>query len=170
MGKKAPRLTIPPCSVEGATWIPLTKDHWTLVDNEDYATLASWSWYFNNGYAVRDVRINGVRKSLKMHRVLVAAPDNLEVDHISGDKLDNRRSNLRIVDHAQNMRNVRRHVDNRSGVKGVRWHTKTGMWQARIMVSGKTHYLGYFASVEEAGYAYDAAARELHGTYARTNP
>ena len=173
MAHPLPRSTALPAPVERARWIPLTKGKWALVDDEDYEEMNRWSWYCNNSYAARDFRENGVRVNLKMHRAITNTPAELEVDHRNGDKLDNRRKNLRIATHAQNLKNMKKHKDNSTGFKGVKKVScrvnKTNPYQAIIMVDGKSHSLGYFLTPEAAAQAYDKGARELHGEYSRTN-
>jgi hypothetical protein len=87
------------------------------------------------------------------------------VDHINGNRFDNRIANLRECSRAENMRNLKGRGT--SGFKGVFAHRKK--WLARICVNRKDHYLGVFNTKEEAGAAYDAAARILHGKFARLN-
>lgn len=87
-----------------------------------------------------------------------------EVDHINGDRADNRWQNLRPATRAQNEHN--KGARNRLGVKGVsRNHNG---FKARIWVNGKDQHLGYFATIDEAKAAYDRAANDLHGEYARS--
>jgi hypothetical protein len=90
-----------------------------------------------------------------------------DLDHINGDRADNRRSNLRLADRTQNNANARRRSDNTSGHKGVSRHGQCNRWQARIRVRGRTIYLGLHKTQEAAAAAYDAAAREHFGEYAR---
>jgi hypothetical protein len=87
------------------------------------------------------------------------------VDHINGDRSDNRIANLRDCSHVENARNRKCHSI--SGLKGVVAHGRK--WKASIAVDGRDHYLGLFTTKEEAGAAYDAAARRLHGEFARLN-
>jgi hypothetical protein len=90
-----------------------------------------------------------------------------EIDHINGDKSDNRFSNLRQASSAENSRNVKRHVDNASGFKGICFHKYSGRWMARIKTDGKCKSLGYFGTPEEAHTAYRDAALKLHREFAR---
>lgn len=84
-----------------------------------------------------------------------------EIDHINGDKSDNRIDNLRDVPHQLNVQNLRASTSSSStGILGV--GPKNGKWRARILKQGKTHYLGTFDTKEEAQNAYVAAKRKHH--------
>lgn len=92
-----------------------------------------------------------------------------EIDHINLDPSDNRLSNLRLATRAQNERNKRSRRDNASGAKGVQWHAEGRKWMARIRTNGKTKYLGLFEDKAEAAAAYERAAVEHYGEYARAS-
>lgn len=104
--------------------IPLTKGKVTIVDAGDYEFLSQWNWFsLNDYYAARTKYIgmfNGKPKriTIKMHQVLMNAPEGFEIDHINGDGLDNRRSNLRICTHQQNIWNRRAQKGSTSKYKG----------------------------------------------------
>lgn len=115
------------------------------------------------GYAVRS---EGGRPIL-MHRVIASAPPGLEVDHINRNRLDNRRSNLRLTDYTGNMRNCSRNRRNTSGYKGVR--RLGNRWAARLKCDGEWCCLGWFNTPEEAAVAYDLMAMALFGEFAATN-
>lgn len=156
----------------GHTEIALTRGKVALVSNEDAGRVMEFKWYCEGtGYAARTVRMpGGKKKMIKMHRFIVDAPPEMEVDHINGDKLDNRRENLRVCRHDQNLKNMKMHKDNSTGFKGVRIYKPNGKFQARIRTpEGKSRSLGYFYTPEEAARAYDKAARELHGEFALLN-
>ncbi|MEY4838685.1 MAG: hypothetical protein RLZZ475_2544 [Pseudomonadota bacterium] len=91
----------------------------------------------------------------------------LEIDHINGDRADNRWCNLRVVTKAQNMWNSKRPSTNVSGVKGVSWVAERGQWLARITVHGRKIHLGQFNSKEEAIAARRAGEAKYHGDFAR---
>jgi hypothetical protein len=95
-------------------------------------------------------------------------PGDMEVDHISGCRSDDRPENLRLATHIENARNRGPRKGNVAGLKGVSWSTGAGKWQASIRADGKNVYLGLFTSVTEAHQAYAFAAAELHGRFART--
>ena len=94
-------------------------------------------------------------------------PEN-EVDHVNGDKTDNRIENLRKATRSENMRNCGMKRNNTSGFKGCRLREKG--WQARITLQGKQHHLGFFKTAAEASAAYEEAAKKLHGEFMRPTP
>jgi hypothetical protein len=85
------------------------------------------------------------------------------IDHINGDKADNRLANLRDVSHAMNLQNIKKaRADSASGIAGIRKNSKSDKWQARITLAGVQKYLGSFPTQAEASAAYIAAKREFH--------
>ena len=149
---------------------PLTQGKVAVVDDDMYEVFIQRKWHLNSeGYAVGYEGSEFGDKRIRMHRVVVSAPDGMEVDHINGDKLDNRRENLRICTHAQNTLNQGIRNDNKSGFKGVFWDKQSGKYRAQIRANKQTFYLGWFDDAEQAARAYDEKARELHGKFARTN-
>jgi hypothetical protein len=105
-----------------------------------------------------------------MHReVMGDVPDGFEVDHVNGNKVDNRRANLRLATRSQNNRNKPLQGNNTSGFRGVAYHKPSGFWVARVFVNKRQTSLGCYRTAEEAAHAYDAAAREHYGTFARLN-
>jgi len=144
-----------------------------LIDKEDYAVINQHKWYIEGwGYARRNKKfVNGVpdSESLRMHRFLLKPPVGVSIDHINGNKLDNRKSNLRLCTVAQNNfgRGIKK--DNTSGCKGVHFNKPTGKWMARISANGKRKYLGLFETKELAYSSYKKASKELHGDFANLN-
>ena len=88
------------------------------------------------------------------------------IDHINGDKLDNRIENLRAATVGQNQHNRKTNANNTSGYKGVCWNKAQKKWVARITLERKNIHLGYFANVEEASEVVRKAREELHGSFA----
>ena len=150
--------------------ILLTRGKVALVDDEDYAALSAHKWQCSTkGSAVRNVRAGGKRTLLYMHRVLLNASDDYFVDHINGNTLDNRRSNLRLATQAQNQCNRGPQKNNTSGFKGVTFNKRCGAFAAKITVAGKRKFLGYFDTPQAAHTAYCIAAAAHHGAFARTS-
>lgn len=145
-----------------------------IVDTWDFHFLSDFRWDIQKAgktfYAARKEKI-GFRKYRKiyLHRVIINPPAGYEIDHINRNGLDNRRENLRIVTHSDNMKNMRRHSDSKSQFKGVHLFKSTGKWQAQISNNGKRIHLGYFHSEIDAAKEYDRAAIKLHGRFAHTN-
>lgn len=155
--------------------IPLTRGKVAIVDAADYEALITMKWYATKRgpcwYAASCVP-SGRRPRLHilMHRLLMGAWPGIQVDHINGNGLDNRRPNLRFADARQNKQNAGPPKNNKSGHKGVSWHASTSKWQAHIKYGGRTYYLGIFADKREAALAYENAARKLYGDFARFTP
>ena len=149
--------------------IPLTRGKFALVDAADYYDLAQFQWFANGPTKTKfyAIRKRG-RKHVKMHRVIMNAPDHLFVDHIDRNGLNNRRSNLRLCTHAQNSCN-KSPRNRHSRYKGVGRDKRGKKWTARIHSGNKTCHLGTFASEIEAARAYDEMAKKLHGQFACLN-
>lgn len=105
--------------------------------------------------------------SIYLHRVIMGEPSHLDVDHIDGDGLNNRRANLRLATTAQNQHNSRLAIDNTSGFKGVYWSADKRKWRARISDKGHRHHLGFFGCPTAAAISYVKASAALHGQFGR---
>ena len=156
--------------------ILLTQGKVAIVDDEDFEFLNQWKWHVaggsgsGTGYARRSIRLfNNKIISFNMHRVVMNPKNNEQIDHVNGNKFDNRKSNLRICTNTQNQHNVPLRKDNKSGFKGVNWDKKTRKWHTRIRVDGNRFSLGYFNNKEQAALAYNEAALQYHGEFARLN-
>lgn len=149
--------------------IQLTQNQVAIVDDEDYEALSRHKWYYANGYAIRMARRGLRQMRVMMHREIMRPDDGVEVDHVNGDGLDNRRCNLRVCTHAENLRNRRMHANNTSGYKGVCWDKQRGKWRAVIRLNGKLKFIGLFGTAADAGAAYNEAAKKHHGVFARLN-
>ncbi len=137
-----------------------------LYDVADHPLISQYTWQRGKrGYPTTGIN----RKTTVMHRVLYGFPSGVDIDHISGDKLDNRRANLRICTHQENMFNQKMRNTNTSGFTGVSYLKNTRSYEAYIHHSGKKHHLGLFADPADAAVARDHAARRLFGEFARMN-
>jgi hypothetical protein len=152
--------------------IKLTKDKVALVDDEDFEYLSQYKWYAfaagNTFYAAHKIYYeNGEKATILLHNAIIGISSNgFECDHIDGNGLNNKRSNLRLVTHRQNMQN--RHDQKSSKYPGVYWVKKKSNWMARIQINGKRKYLGSYLSEEEAFKIYRKAVENLGDTVVRT--
>lgn len=159
-------LTWKPCGVE------LFKNH---------AGWARWHTKFANkpvlkrsrGYVVVTVTVEGKEQYIMGHRLAWAFvtgewPEK-EIDHINTEKADNRFCNLREATNRENSTNKGLSIANTSGIKGVYLLKRTGRWHARIKKDKVMRHLGYFETAAQAEYAYNMAAIQLHGEFARLN-
>lgn len=146
--------------------IRLTRGFSTLVDSEDFERLSVYSWRVlqcgNNVYA-----ING--QNILMHRLILQCDQALDVDHINGDGLDNRKNNLRVATRRQNLQNKRKNQNASSQYKGVTWDKRRRKWKGQIMLNGVNIDLGRHEHEVTAAACYDVAARKYFGPFARTN-
>jgi hypothetical protein len=104
-----------------------------------------------------------------MHRVILDAQEGQIVDHKNGDRLDNRKENLRIANPSQNCWNSKLCTKNTSGYKGVTYVKKTGKWAAQIHLKNKKISLGSFESRHDAARMYNFWAIDLFGEFAKLN-
>jgi hypothetical protein len=166
-----PKKPVRPIRVEGdVAYVPLTQGYEAIIDAEDVPLVEGYNWCILGGsrvskYAQRRAK-NLIPAILLMHRVImgVNGPE-LHIDHINGNGLDNRKSNLRVVSRSQNMWNSRKPCTNSSGYKGVCMDKEKGKWVSHIKKHNKQMHLGYFNTPEEAYEAYCKAAKELHGDF-----
>ena len=137
-----------------------------LLDQEDALRFVGISLNLSsNGYLrVASNNWNGDRY---VHRDVLNAKKGQSVDHINGNKLDNRKENLRICTHTENMWNTKTPKTNKSGIKGVHWQEDRQKWSAQIAYKNKTIALGRFDSFEDAVKARLNAEKKYHGDYAR---
>jgi len=112
----------------------------------------------------------GQGELILMHRQIMQPDDGEVVDHISGDGLDNRRENLRICSHKENIRAQQPQRGGTSKYRGVCWKSAREKWEAQIKVDGDNKYLGRYKNEEQAAKAYNKAAKKHFGEYAYLNP
>jgi hypothetical protein len=130
-----------------------------LVDPEDFERLSQHSWHLNKGYVVRNRRMpdGSQQTNVRMAREILGLQrgDPREGDHINRQKLDNRRSNLRVVTHAVNGCNVPSQPGT-SRHRGVHKDSREGVWRAQAGFEGTKHFLGRFGTEREAAAAVNA--------------
>lgn len=139
-----------------------------LVDDDMLPVLNNYKWHVNSNY----VRGYARGEVVKMHRLIMSAPKGVEVDHINGNPLDNRRENLRLCSHAQNMANRKVNSTSASGYKGVNYDknmSRRKRWAASIHHEGRRIKIGRYFTKEEAARAYNKVASKLKGDFARLN-
>lgn len=150
--------------------ISLTQGKAAIVDDDDYESINAHKWhYVNVGYASR--YSGGGRKNRKtdyMHIAVMGKQSGMEIDHINGNKLDNRKENLRHVTHSQNMQNASVKGGS-SRYKGVCWDKSRNKWISSIYISEKHVHIGRYESEEDAARAYNLRAHVAFGEFARTN-
>lgn len=135
-----------------------------LFDKEDYEQIKDICWHCQKEYIVG--LLNG--KKVSMHRLVLGCCDNnLVIDHINGDKTDNRKSNLRVCTQHQNSMNRKLNSNNKSGYKGVSFNNQTHKWKARIKFNYQNIALGEFDKIEDAIAARIEAEKLYFGEYSR---
>lgn len=147
--------------------ISLTQGKVALVDDDMYDYLVQWKWRAAKMVTGRWYAVSSIGR---MHRVVMNAPDGVDVDHKKQEEtLNNQRSNLRLCSDSQNSWNVGKRSNNTSGYKGAHWSEFKERWVVTIGVRNKRIYVGSFVDKENAAIAYDNAARFYHGEFASLN-
>ena len=132
-----------------------------LIDLDDIDKVKKYKWGLENNYV--SASING--KRVKLHRLIMNCPDDKLIDHINRNRLDNRKSNLRITTHQQNNMNKGLTKSNTSGYTGIYWHKARNKWQVSIKVNYKSIFLGYYTDLEEAIKVRKEAEEKYFGEY-----
>lgn len=142
-----------------------------LVDDEDFEYLSRFKWHLltdpNTCYA-KTTAFRGTSSGL-MHRIILDAPDGMQVDHIDHNGLNNVRANLRLCTCAQNHANQQKRPGLLSQFKGVTFNKTANRWMARCKTNRRYTSLGYYDSEEDAARAYNDFAREHFGEFALLN-
>ncbi|MGA2915023.1 MAG: HNH endonuclease signature motif containing protein [Sedimentisphaerales bacterium] len=163
------------CSGSAYRKIYLTNGMVAKVSQRDFENVNQYKWRAKKNstedlfYAIRIERINGAEKHFRMHRVIMNPPSGFVVDHKDGDGLNNTRDNLRIVTIAQNTYNMSKRSGTSSIYKGVHREKRNGRYRAMISYRGYVIRLGSFENEIDAAKAYDDAAKDLFGEYAKLN-
>lgn len=140
--------------------IPLSQGMVSIVDASDYQLLNQWRWSYDNKYAVR---MDG-KKKIYMHSFLMNTPPGMHTDHINRNKLDNRRSNLRVCTASVNIRNSEnkgRYKGGLSKYRGVTYDKSKKKWLAQLSVESKNIFLGHYRLETDAASASLSARTQL---------
>lgn len=121
--------------------IKLTQNKYAIIDEEDFDKVSKYRWHFGNGYARRKSSFEP--ELTRMHHLILPLEKGFMIDHINGNGLDNRKSNLRLVTKSQNMMNRGKQSNNKSGYMGVSLH-RNNKWRAYIKLNMKQIHLGLF--------------------------
>ena len=157
-------------SNDGKTaYIKLTQGQIAIVDAEDLEKIGEYRWAAvwiakSKKYYVR-AYVSATKGTIGLQRLLTNAKKDDVVDHINGDSLDNRKSNLRLCTKRQNAQNMPPQSRNELGIRGV--YRKDIRYVARIYIDGRNAYLGTFNTIEEAIEARLKAEKEIHGEFSR---
>lgn len=142
-----------------------------FIDDEDYGLIYAKGLTLHttprHGTFYVIVYTNGVQ--LRLHRLILNPEPGAVIDHINGNGLDNRRSNLRVVSQGINNLNARKRAESSSKYKGVTWYKRGNKWRAQIQFNKKKMGLGYYSLESEAAHAYNLKAKELFGELAVLN-
>lgn len=152
----------------------LTTGEIALVDDEDLPRLIGRRWYAvrdeHTTYAQARFGERGQSTLISLHHAVMQVASSTRLDHRNLDGLDCQKQNLRLTTPTTNSQNRRKFAGTLHPFKGVtRYGFPHRPWRAAITVNKKRMHLGYFASIEEAAHAYDQAAREHFGEFARCN-
>ena len=152
--------------------VPLSKGKFVKIDLDDVEKVKPYTWSYSNPNLTKEyaiTQIKGTSRFEYLHRFIMDADSNTEVDHRDGDGLNCRRSNMRICTSGQNSMNSKKRENTSSHFKGVCWAKNRNKWLAYIAKNHKTYWLGYFLTETDAAKAYNLKAKELFGDFARLN-
>jgi len=122
----------------------------SVIDKEDYERVSKFKWSWGGRYVTRKDYSVKPNKTIFLHCFILGKKNGFDIDHINGDRLDNRKKNLRHCTHLENSRNRVLSKNNKSGIIGVHWNKKSKKWQAQIGLNFETKNLGYYEKKEDA--------------------
>lgn len=145
-----------------------------LIDDEDWDMVSQYRWNVaikkGTPYIQSSVKNeDGDKITKQLAREILNAPKGTIVDHKDGNTLDNRKQNLRLSDQRTNAQNMRSNINSTSKYKGVSWNKDRNKWRAVLKYNDKQVHIGRFNTEEEAAQAYNKAALQYFGEYARLN-
>lgn len=149
--------------------IELTQGKFAIIDDEDYELVSRYKWHYRtcDGYAATSVGGRKNKKGILMHRLIAKTPNDMRTDHISRDRLDNRKCNIRICTNSQNLGNSIGY-SKKTKYKGLDL-LPNGKWRARINIGHKSIHLGVRITECDAAKLYDEASIKHFGEFALTN-
>lgn len=133
--------------------------HKAIIDLEEIERVKGYKWTFAGHYAKCE------KKGIYLHNFILDYYGEEEIDHKNRNRLDNRKSNLRIVPHSLNSKNIKKPKHNKTGYIGVIWDKERNKWRAEIRCDGKTYHLGRYDDIEEAVRARLIAESKLFGEF-----
>ena len=141
---------------------------YALVDDEDHRLLGGFKWFrMSTGYVARTLKNPG--RTILLHRAILWAPDGYNIDHANGDKLDNRRANIRVASPTQNSLNKGASSRSTSGLKGAYPVRGRNLWRSTFQYKGRVYHLGYYKTPEEAAKAHDDFANKKDARFNKPN-
>lgn len=155
--------------------VKLTQRKYTLIDDRDFKKVNEYKWCATKGgsnifYAVRRLTISKNKIRLfYLHHAILGKKKNKVVDHINGNSLDNRRSNLQFVTYSQNSMKRHNRSHNKSGYRGVYLHNRGNRWIAQIRLKNKSFYIGSFINKKDAALAFNKMAKKFYKKFAVLN-
>lgn len=153
-------------AISGARAISLAGGGIAFVDDDKFPIVSVSSWCFMKGYARRTKTKNA--STCLMHKAIMGDREGYEVDHVDGNRLNNRCYNLRWATRRQSAFNRKVRSDSKSGIKGV--FLKGGKWRVRIFENGKMKRYGPFPDLESAINFYKEIATKIQGEFAKIDP
>lgn len=150
--------------------IELSNNKVAIVDDNVFDSLSVYKWSFNGRYAHRSKWLKGGKtKHFYMHRDIMSPPDGYDTDHVNGNKLDNRKCNLRVCTRSQNNANMGKPSHNTSGYRGVSWDKRANKWLAKLTCDSKAILSKHFDNKMDAVNAYNLAMINVFGSFAKLN-
>lgn len=150
------------CCENGAIYMPANNGKHFIIDKEDFDLVHSYNWNIRKDGYVYNTKVG------YLHRLLMNTPKGYMTDHIDHNRLNNRKSNLRICLNSNNLMNMISKTGS-SKFKGVCWHKKAKKWVSSIRVNNKHMHLGCFDNEVDAAKAYNEAANKYFKQYAKIN-
>ncbi len=152
--------------------IKLGNGLFSLIDDRDLISVSKFNWYTSESKKGKFYVKRLESPQIYLHRFLMDSPEGKQIDHINGNRLDNRKSNLRMVSQTQNNYNSIKRIGTTSKFKGV-FYDKSGKrikrWTTQGRILGKKTFLGRYLTQEEAAKTYDTFALKHYGEFAKTN-